>query len=170
MFNGIGRVWEAITNLPQLIANALSSAFDAVVDAVTWLATALLDGVKAIFIPDMEEMKQEFSSFVDKVNPDTMDNSADSLGGILDSPSREPGDIKGDINLGNSVMGSLKFNGIVLADMKWLKDGVEFFRPVINGFILWLLGMFYYRELLSFIGQAPNMAQARATAGEHREE
>ena len=166
--SGLKTVWETLTDLPGLIANALSTAFNAVVDAIVSLPQLILDGIKAIFVPDMEEMKTEFASFVDKINPGTMDNSANTLGGILESPEREPDDFVANLDLGNSVMGNLKFNGIVLADMEWMKQGITYFRPIINAFIAWLLGMFYYRELLSFIGQAPNMAQARATAGEHR--
>lgn len=118
----------------------------------------------------MEEMKTEFISFVDNLNPNSLSNDVDSLGGILNSTEREPTDFFANINLGNSVINGLNFSNLPIADFDWMKKGVEYFRPIINGFIAWLLGMFYYRELLSFIGQSPNMAQARATAGEHRAE
>lgn len=38
-------------------------------------------------------------------------------------------------------------------DAKYLKDGIEFFRPLIRGFVALLLIFFNFRHFLSFINQ-----------------
>lgn len=39
-------------------------------------------------------------------------------------------------------------------DAKYLKDGIEFFRPLIRGFVALLLIFFNFRHFLSFINQS----------------
>ena len=152
---------DSVIGFIKKIVNSILSLPKAIADLI-------LNGIKAIFIPDMDEMAVEFESFVNRLSPNTYAD-ADTLGGIGGASSKEPVNAIANISLGNSVISGLNFR-TTLVDYGWLKTGVEYFRPVINGLLAWLLGMFYYRELLSFIGQAPNMAQARATAGEHKAE
>lgn len=129
------------------------------------LPILILDGIKEIFIPDMEEMKVEFSNFINKVSVNATGgmNPVD-LAGANSAGSREPMDISGSFNVAGLNLGTVKF-----LDLRFFKDGIVYFRPVINGFLGWLLAMFYYREFLSFIGQAPMMGHAVSAAEAHQE-
>ncbi len=129
----------------------------------------ILDGIKAIFIPDMEEMKKEFSSFAEQLRPnvDTLDSSVHLEGWN----EREPGNISSPINLGNSVV-KLNFDNMVFMDLEFFKQVVLFFRPVINGFLTLGLGWLWYREVMSFIGQVSPLAagEGRRIEAEERRE
>lgn len=111
----------------------------------------------------MEEFKAEFNQMINEVNPNMLygDPTNDLFGIASTVEGKEPTDVTIALDLG-----LVKFDSIKIVDYSSLKKGVEFFRPVINGFIGILLGMFYYRELLSFIGQAPNMASAHKKAND----
>lgn len=142
--DGLKSVWETIKDLPEKIADKLKGFFD-----------SLLSGIKGIFVPDTDEMKNQFNDFVGSVSPSSLAQSdADSLGGILDVDSSEPVDITSDISIGKIHFSDMKF-----LDLKYFKQGVDFFRPIINAFLSWLLGMFYYNQLLSFIGQGGLIAK-----------
>ncbi len=105
----------------------------------------------------MDEMKDEFANFTNQVAPSTMSNGdASSLGGLLNIESSEPSNITADFKVGG-----LSLTGLNFLDLSYFKQGITYFRPVINAFLAWLLGMFYYNEFLAFIGQGPLMTKAK---------
>ena len=97
-------------------------------------------------------MQDQFTNFTAQVAPATMDDSADSLGGLLDVESSEPVDITSYYSVAGLNLKNVKF-----LDLEYFKQGIVYFRPVINGFLMWLLGIYFYNQLLSFMGQAPHM-------------
>lgn len=141
MFRWLADLWEGICSIPEL----------------------LLNGIKSIFVPDTDDMQDKFTSFTSQVSPATMDDGENSLGGLLDVESSEPADISSDYNVGGLNLSDVKF-----LNLEYFKQGVVYFRPVINGFLTWVLFMFYYNQLLSFLGQAPLMASAVRNAESHR--
>lgn len=112
----------------------------------------------------MEEMKVEFTKFTESVAPNTNSlGTGDSFfGSIADSQEKEPTDIYGGLKAG-----LLNITNLKLVDYSHLKSAVDYFRPIINGFLTILLGMYWYKELLSFLGQAHNMASAHNSYNEH---
>lgn len=80
----------------------------------------------------------------------------DFANGIEEKPVE---DIKADYAI--SGVGTFK---LTFFKSQFLRDGVEFFRPVIRGFITLLLLFYNYKMILTFIGQDPGM-YARAKEG-----
>lgn len=142
------------------------------------------DILKEIFVPDMDEFRQEFLGLVNKVSPnggtyagpgggadgggfgggnigETVVENQGFFGSLSGAEGKEPTNVYMDYDFG-----LFKLDGVKIVDYSTLKSAVDFFRPIINGFILVLLGWYWYREFLSFIGQAPNMAKAKADAEE----
>ena len=145
--DGLKAVWETIKNLPQNIADKLKSFFD-----------NLLSGIKSIFVPDTDKMEADFQNFANSVSVNAL--GTDDLDGLFDVQESEPSDISSDITIGNDIsVGKLSFSNIKFLDLKYFKQGIVYFRPIINGFLTWLLGMFYYNQLLSFLGQGGLIAK-----------
>lgn len=146
LWTGLGTIWESITNLPGQIADLI------------------LSGIKAIFVPDMEEMKVEFEKFSESLKPETYSEDDIDTGVLpsilgafnsLNAEGARPGDITGNINIGGITLENVTF-----ASFDALETGVEFFRPIINSFLVIMMALFGFREFMSFIGQAPSMAHA----------
>ena len=51
IIEGIQKIIDGITNLPENIANAVKGFFDMVVNAIVQLGQTILDGLKSLFIP-----------------------------------------------------------------------------------------------------------------------
>ena len=144
IFDGLGRIWESITNLPGQIADLV------------------LSGIKSLFVPDVEKMEEKFIDLFDKVNPSSYAGSSGAGGrwdstvdnvfsnfGMIDGEA--PNNVVGDIHLGDG----LSFLNVTFADLSPLYDAVEYFRPVINGFLTFLIALFWFSQLLELIGQVP---------------
>lgn len=97
-------------------------------------------------------MEADFQNFANSVSINAL--STDDLDGLSNVQESEPSDISSDISIGNIHLSSVKF-----LDLKYFKQGIVYFRPIINGFLTWLLGMFYYNQLLSFFGQGGLIAK-----------
>lgn len=130
----------------------------------------------------MDEFRSQFNGLLNSVNPNTntlagpggggegggsgnlgdvvIDNSG-FFGSLSGANGQEPADIYFSYDFG-----LFKLNNVKVVDFSSLKQVVEFFRPIINGFILVLMGFYWYKEFLSFIGQAHNMASAKSKAEE----
>ena len=127
----------------------------------------------------MDEFRQEFLGLVNKVSPNGGTYSGPMGGGgsgggsvgevvvenqgffgsLSGVEGKEPTNVYMDYDFG-----LFKLDDVKIVDYSAFKSAVDFFRPIINGFILVLLGWYWYKEFLSFIGQAPNMAHAAGTA------
>lgn len=92
------------------------------------------------------------------MNTDVLSNFVDNLN------EKDIADISSNYDIPG--VGSFKFT---FFDASYLKDGIEFFRPIIRGFITLLLLFYNYRQVLSFIGQDPTIAHnAMENYNEHK--
>lgn len=113
----------------------------------------------------MEEMKEEFLNFKEQLRPmGFADSDVETLGGLLGIEGHKP-----TFNPTDYQMGSIILKDVTWLNTEWLELGISFFRPIVNGFIIWLLTMFFYREILSFLGQAPSMGHEAMKAEKHLE-
>lgn len=144
----------------------LQSLWDGIISIPTKILEGLGSILEFIFVPNMEEFQYEFEGLMHSVSPN-LNNYDDSASNIFGSWftdfTQEPQDIYISYDFG-----IFELNNFKIVDYEALKEAVEFFRPIINGFITLLMALYGYRELLSFIGQAPNMASAheKATKGD----
>ena len=107
----------------------------------------------------MEEVESIFNSAVDSISSKFGFQEFDLNN--LGSSSSAPDDITEDYEI--SGVGTLKLK---FFDTKYLIQGVEFFRPIIRGFLILLTVLFSWRMFLSFIGHdlgaaAYNSAKAK---------
>lgn len=66
IIEGIQKIIDGITNLPENIANAVKGFFDMVVNAIVQLGQTILDGLKQLFIPSdgyFESVANDLSTF-----------------------------------------------------------------------------------------------------------
>jgi len=62
-----------------------------------------------------------------------------------------------DTKANYTISGVGTFN-LTFLDSTFLKQGIEFFRPLIRGFVVFLLILYNYKQILTFIGQDPSIA------------
>lgn len=137
-------IWEGIIGLPQKIINGIT------------------DVLKFIFVPDMDEFKAEFENMMNTVSPNVNnfdENPSGIFGGLFTEFMQEPKDIVISYDFGIFELKDFK-----IVDYKALKDAVEFFRPIINGFLHILIILYGYREFLTLIGMSSNIASAHEHA------
>ena len=131
--DGLSSIWESIKNLPS-----------AIIDGI-------LEGIKSIFIPDTDEIESKLDA--------TVDNISSQLGVQFNTLDRlfdrevAPEDITEEYNLPGVGKLNLKF-----FDSDFLISGVALMRPYIRGFIVILLVMFVWRQIMTLIGQDPGIA------------
>ena len=119
-----------------------------IVEGVLSIPVKIINGVKEfiieIFVPDTDELGSIFEEVTQSVGAIVgLDNfSFDSIWGGSSAPSN----ITGSLNLG-----SYTYSG-VFADFSYLAQGVEYFRPYIRAFIVFLLCIFNVRQALSMFG------------------
>lgn len=152
-------LWETIKGIPNLVFNAFVDALNNiggkikdVWQAVTDLPSLILEGIKAVFIPDTEELKADVLGLVDSVSH-TFNLGIDSKDWLVDSFSEQA---VSDVESDYKIHGVGTFH-LTFLDVTYLKRGVEYFRPIIRGFIVLLLMFFNYKQVLTFIGQDPAM-------------
>lgn len=111
----------------------------------------ILDGIKDIFIPDTAEIDAKIDA--------TVDNISSQLGVQFNTLDRlferevAPEDVTGDYNIPGVGTLKLKF-----FDSEFLIKGVALMRPYIRGFLVLLLILFVWRQVLTLIGQDPSIA------------
>lgn len=172
LLDGIKGVWQSIINLPSRIASALSSAFDSVVNVLTslkntlvgWLSDiwdsikslpkSILDGIKDIFVPDSGYIDTAFNSFINDIKAKfNIDTSAFEN---LFTSEKPVEDVYIDYEING--IGKKKFK---VLDTSFLKQGVEFFRPIIRGFIVLMLLFYNIRQLIGFFGYDAGVVAGR---------
>lgn len=153
--SGLESVWEAVTNLPQLIANSLKSFFDGIKEAVLSLPTLILDGIKSIFIPDDGYIETAFNGFLDelkmKFNIDT---------GVFETLFSNESVVE-DTYVDYTIPGVGAFH-LKVFDSSFFVDGVTFFRPFIRGFIVLLLFLFHVKQVIGFFGYDSGVVTGRS--------
>lgn len=134
---------------------------DGIVDGITGIVESIQDlpsliysGLKAIFIPDADYINISYSSFVDflstKFNLDTT-----AFEHLFDSEN--PVD---DQFMDYSIPGVGSFKLKVL-DTAYLKQGVEYFRPIIRGFLVLLMFLFHVKQFIGFFGYNAGVVDGR---------
>ena len=129
----------------------MKSFFTDVKDAILGLPNLILDGIKSIFIPDTAEIEAKLDA--------TVDNIASQLGVQFNTLDRlfdrevAPEDVSEDYYI--SGVGTLKLKFL---DTDFLISGVALMRPYIRGFIVILLILFVWRQVMTLIGQDPSIA------------
>ena len=162
---GLKTVWETLTNLPQLIWNAIKGGFDSLAnwlhdiwDGIKELPTLILDGIKDIFIPDTLVLENRFNEFLDTLkfqfNFDT-----DFFTSVFDDEKPVT-----DITTDYFISGVGNFN-LKMFDSKFFIDGVEYFRPFIRGFLVLLMAFYNVRMMLSFIRQDAGVVAGKVAKG-----
>lgn len=137
--NTLGDVWEAITSLPGLI----------------------LDGIKDIFVPDTAVIEAEFNALLDKLE-EKMGIFQYDLDNLF-ADSMQPGNIEG--TFGTTLW---SYTG-AFVDFRWLIQGVEYFRPIIRGFLVLLMFFYNVRMALSMFGlSSGEIASAAASRRESK--
>lgn len=136
----------------------MQSAFDNVVSAITSvgnfikdLGTTIIDGIKSIFIPDTDVIRANFDNMVATIKTKLGFNTGD-LYALENIGSEAITDTKGNY----SISGVGTFN-LTFLDTSFLKQGIEFFRPLLRGFIVLMLLLYNYKQILTLIGQDPNI-------------
>lgn len=106
----------------------------------------MLDGIKSIFIPDAEGIKASFDSFVADLkakfgfNTDFFNDIA-----VGESPVHDE-----YVNYNIPGVGAFRLK---VFDSSFLRQGVEYFRPLIRGFLVLLMALYNVKQVLSFIRQ-----------------
>lgn len=136
-------VWSlfntAITNISDLISN--------IFDTVKALPSAILDAIKRIFIPDTDKIQSSI---------DTLSNNFKSAFGV---DSYDISSVFGTETEITNQSGTISFAGYeftsVFLDVTFLVNAVSTFRPVIRGFVIFLLILYNINQFLAFIKQNP---------------
>lgn len=113
----------------------------------------LLDRLFELFVPNSERITAQFNDF--KATLESKFNlhfsSLEALGNVPGEPVE---DVEGSYNFGPYV-GSLN---VKFFDSSPLTQALLVFRPIIRGFIFFLLIIFNIKQFMSFIGQAPGIS------------
>lgn len=111
------------------------------------------DLLHKIFVPDTEKLKSQFDLMLEHISS-KLGLSFDTLNELKNSLTELPAsDIEENYNIYG--VGTLKLKFL---DTTYLAQGVERFRPVIRGFVVLLLVLYNYYQVLSFLGQDPRIA------------
>lgn len=160
--SGLTSIGEKIANVPIAIVNGISDLLSDLWDwlqdiwgAITGLPQLILDGIKDIFIPDTDYIDNAFNDFLAelkmKFNLDT---------GVFESLFNDEQAVT-DTYMDYDIMGVGTFKFKVF-DSKYLVQGVEYFRPIVRGFIVLMLFLYHVRQLISFFGYDSGVVAGRS--------
>lgn len=142
-----GTLWGWLSGL----ADKLTSVVENIKALPGLIIDGILNGLREIFIPDTVELENTLDAMVDNIGSQlgVQFNTLDRL------YEREaaPEDVNIDYNLPGVGVLNLK-----ILDTDFLIDGVAMMRPYIRGFMVLLLVLFNWSQVLSFIDQNPNIA------------
>ena len=148
-------IYEKFTDILNTIATKLQS----VIDTLTGIPSLILNGIKDIFVPDTAVIEQEFNALLDKLE-DKMGIFQYDLDNLF-ADSMQPGNIEG--TFGTTLW---SYTG-AFVDFRWLIQGVEYFRPIIRGFLVLLMFFYNVRMALSMFGlSSGEIASAAASRRE----
>ena len=138
-----GQVWGFFENAFSTVTGVVQNIFNSVVQ----IPNKILDGLKWLFIPSEDEINKSIQ---------TLSNTFKSTFGV---DSYDISDIFGteteiaDQQATISV-GGYEFN-LTVFNVKYLVRAISTFRPVIRGFIVFLLILYNINQLLALIRQNP---------------
>ena len=138
-----GQVWGFFENAFSTVTGVVQNIFNSVVQ----IPNKILDGLKWLFIPSEDEINKSIQ---------TLSNTFKSTFGV---DSYDISDIFGteteiaDQQATISV-GGYEFN-LTVFNVKYLVRAISTFRPVIRGFIVFLLILYNINQFFALIRQAP---------------
>lgn len=149
-----GLIWQNVSSLPQLIWNFFEGAFSSIVsvvsniwDSVKGIPDSILDGLKWLFVPSEDKINKSIQ---------TLSNTFKSTFGVdsydisnIFGTETEIADQQATISVGGYEFTLTVFN------VKYLVRAISTFRPVIRGFIIFLLILYNINQFLALIRQAP---------------
>lgn len=119
------------------------------------LPTLILDGIKAIFIPDAEYIETSFNGFLSELK---MKFGIDT--GFFENLFQGESAVE-DVKGNYSIPGVGAFNFTFL-DASWIVTGVTYFRPFIRGFLVLLMMLYHVKQLLGFFGYNAGVVGGRS--------
>ena len=125
---------DIVTGIVDLGVNLVQ----ALVDLGKAIIDGLLDGIKKIFVPDMDEINNDIAE---------MKQAFESKFGV----STDIGSIFGK----SESISDIQQDGITYVSMKYVRKAVDYFRPYIRGFIVFMMIIYNLNQILCLIGQAP---------------
>lgn len=149
--DGLASVWQSLSDIPSKIADKLSSFFSDLKDAILGLPNLILEGIKDIFIPDTAVIEANLDATVDNISSQ-LGVQFNTLDRLFDREAA-PEDVTEEYNLPGVGNLQLKF-----FDSDFLISGVALMRPYIRGFLVLLLCLYNWRQLMTFIGQDPSIS------------
>lgn len=113
----------------------------------------MVEGIKSIFIPDTVKIENTLDAMVDNISSQlgVQFNTLDRLFGREVAPE----DVTHNYTFYGTGLGTLSLK---FFDSDYLIKGVALMRPYIRGFIVLLLVLFHWRQVLTLIGQDPGIA------------
>lgn len=147
-------IWNYVKEIPGQVWNFFEGAFSSlgsvvsnIWDSVKGIPGSILDGLKWLFVPDGDEIDKSIQ---------TLSNTFKSTFGIdsydisnIFGTETEIADQQGTISIGG-----YEFTGTVFS-VKYLTRAISTFRPVIRGFIVFLLILYNINQFFALIRQAP---------------
>lgn len=122
------------------------------------LPSAVLNGIRDIFIPDTVEIENSFNAFLDTLKMKFNFNTDFFQNVLTDGAPVE--DVNKDYHIHGVGTMNLKF-----FDSSFLYDGVEYFRPFIRGFLVLLMAFYNVKQVLSFIRQDAGVVTGKMASG-----
>lgn len=150
-------VWEAIAAIPEKISELGASVgewFTDLGDKLLSLPATILDGIKAIFIPDTGYIEEKFQAFLTDIKMKFGIN-IDVFKGLFGS-ERPVEDIEGDYSIPNVGTLNLKF-----FDTSFFVEGVTYFRPLVRGFLVLMMFLYHIKQVISFFGYDSGVVTGR---------
>ena len=147
-------IWNFIKDIPQMVWNFFEGAFSSIVsvvsniwDSVKGIPGSILDGLKWLFVPSEDKINKSIQ---------TLSNTFKSTFGVdsydisnIFGTETEIADQQATISVGGYEFTLTVFN------VKYLVRAISTFRPVIRGFIIFLLILYNINQFLALIRQAP---------------
>lgn len=154
LLSGIGEFFSGLYDFLSGIFATLWSWLTSIYNAIVSIPGLILDGLEAIFVPDYEEINNEFTDFTSDME-DKFGFETDFFNQVLTGEAPVT-DIEGDYNIPGVGNMNLTF-----FDSSFFVKGVEFFRPFIRGFLVLLLAFFNIKMILGFIRQDAGVATGK---------
>lgn len=147
-------IWNFIKDIPQMVWNFFEGAFSSIGsvvsniwDSVKGIPGSILDGLKWLFVPSEDKINKSIQ---------TLSNTFKSTFGVdsydisnIFGTETEIADQQATISVGGYEFTLTVFN------VKYLVRAISTFRPVIRGFIIFLLILYNINQFLALIRQAP---------------
>lgn len=147
-------IWDNVKNIPSMVWSFFESAFSSlgsvvsnIWDSVKGIPGSILDGLKWLFVPDGDEIDKSIQTLSNTFKATFGIDSYD-ISNIFGTET-EIADQQGTI----SICG-YEFTGTVFS-VKYLTRAISTFRPVIRGFLVFLLVLYNINQLLALIRQNP---------------